>query len=169
MAGPTWFWLGSRSKLPTMPLGVLGDDRDDQLGGVVDRERRLGRGDRRLAVDERDGELAAERRRLGVQDVDLSDWVGSSTAFPNRVWPCEPPARRSSPATGGPSFLRWTAIATHDPSRAWPPSRTRASIVRPSAAATGAATGPSAVTMSAKAATIQEARRAPGERRGMSG
>ena len=64
---------------------MLGDDRDDELGGVVDRELRLGRGDRRLAVDERDGELAAERRGLGVQDVDLSDCVGSSTAFPNRV------------------------------------------------------------------------------------
>ena len=50
---------------------MLGDDRDDELGGVVGRERRLGRGDRRLAVDERDGELAAERRGLGVQDVDL--------------------------------------------------------------------------------------------------
>ena len=44
--------------------------------------------------------------------------------------------------TGGPSFWRWTSIAIHEPSRAWPPSRTRASIVGPSAAA--AARRPSA-------------------------
>ena len=50
---------------------MLGDDGDDELGRVVGGERRLGRGDRRLAIDERDGKLAAERRGLGVQDVDL--------------------------------------------------------------------------------------------------
>ena len=37
ISGATWFWLGGRSSSPTMPLGLLGDDADDQLGRVVDR------------------------------------------------------------------------------------------------------------------------------------
>ena len=59
----------------------------------------------------------------------MSEPVGRSTGVPNCVWLCVPPARRSSPVIAGPSFLRWTSIAIHEPTRAWPSSRTRASIV----------------------------------------
>ena len=61
----------------------LGDDADDQLGRVVDRERRLGRGDRRGAVDELDLELARRTPAAGrTGGYVLSDWVGRSTDGP---------------------------------------------------------------------------------------
>jgi hypothetical protein len=50
---------------------VLGDHPDDQLRRVVDRERGLRRCDGRLAVDQRDRQRTAERRRLGVHHMDL--------------------------------------------------------------------------------------------------
>ena len=54
-----------------MSPGPLGDDADDQLGRLVDREGGLGRGDRRSPLDEADLELAPEAGRLGVQPVRL--------------------------------------------------------------------------------------------------
>ena len=57
--------------MPTIRSGCSATTADDELGRVVGGERRLGRRDRRVAVDQADREGAAERRRLGVQDVDL--------------------------------------------------------------------------------------------------
>ncbi len=90
----------------------------------------------------------------------LSDWVGTSTTVPNTVRPWTPPGIRSSPEIGGPSFARCTSMAIHDPTRAWPFNRTRASIVRPGGGATactgrpaaaGAATMPVSSAMAAPA------------------
>ena len=50
---------------------MLGDDGHDELCRVVGGERRLGRRDRLVAVDQGDREGGAERRWLAIQDVDL--------------------------------------------------------------------------------------------------
>ena len=107
-----------------------------------------------VARDQADLELAPEApvagRRAGAS---CRDWVGSSTGVPKRVRPWVPPVSRSSPSIGGPSFLRRTSIAIHDPTRAWPSRRTVASIVRPGGGVTAATARPPAST----------ARRAPSD------
>ena len=112
---------------PTIVAGPLGDDADDELA------RRRGRRTRpwswRPSGRPTTRATSSSRPKAGgwaYRTYVLSDCVGRSTAVPNRVWPCDPPARRSSPWIGGPSFLRWTAIAIHDPTRACPSS----SVVR---------------------------------------
>src|SRR5437762_15724 len=58
-----------------------------------------------------------------------------------RIALVEPGSIRSSPVIAGPSFASWTSIAIHEPTRAWPWSRTRAVIVSWPAPATGSAKG----------------------------
>ena len=55
-------------QLADEPLRPRGDDADDQLRRVVDRERDLFAGNGLVAADEQDLELLAEARRLGVDD-----------------------------------------------------------------------------------------------------
>ena len=50
---------------------LLGDDAHDQLGRVVHRERGLGRGNRPVAIDQADLEVAAEPWWLRIQPVGL--------------------------------------------------------------------------------------------------
>ena len=131
----------------------LGDDADDQLGPVVDRvNAALVVAIVVVAGHEADLELAPEARRLGVQAIGLVGLGRRSTEGPEARPPCAPPVSRSSPTIGGPSFLSWTSMAIHDPTRACPSSMTVASIVRPvggvtaaigvALAATGARRGP---------------------------
>ena len=125
-------------------LGLGGDDADRQLGRVVDRERDLLAGDDRVvAGDEHDLELLAEGRRLRVEEVAL---VGRARQVDRRprtaCRPARRPAAAARPTIGTPSFVSRTSIASHEPSRAWPSRRTRASIGGPSAAAAVAAAGP---------------------------
>ena len=63
--------FAGRLMLPDESLGMLGDDSHDELARVMDREWRLARRDRRVALDEVHLELGPERRRLGVDDVCL--------------------------------------------------------------------------------------------------
>ena len=59
----------------------------------------------------------------------------------------------------GPVLTRWTSIAIHEPTRAWPWSRTRAVIVGGSAARARPASGPTAPTTISQAATVRATRR----------
>ena len=63
--------IGQEAQTADDPIGVLRDDRDDELVGIVDRVRRLRGDDRPVAVDQNDGQLAPERRGLCVEEIDL--------------------------------------------------------------------------------------------------
>ena len=111
--------------------GSFGDDADDHLRAVVDRVVRLGRRDGGRPVDETDLDRAPEARRLDVQAVRLVRLGGCLDRRPEAGPSWVPPVSRSSPVSGGPSFLRWTSMAIQAPTLAWPSSRTTASSVRP--------------------------------------
>ena len=132
MTGATPFWLGSEVELPDDPGRVLGDDAHDELGLVVERDRDRRLDDDLVARDELDLHVAAERRRLCIQQVLLARARRQlRRASRTSSAESEPPAIRSSPVTVGPAFSRSTAMANHEPARTWPWRSARAVIVRP--------------------------------------
>ncbi len=164
--GVTWFWFGTRS----MPL-TMSPGRSAMTAMVICPASWIA-----YFVRVVSSSWSPEKSAMSIccpnaggwaySTYVLSDCVGRSTTVPNRVLPWEPPTNRSSPWIGGPSFLRWTAMAIHDPTRAWPPSIVWASIVRPSRADTGVAAAPSDRRSSAAAARIRRRTKTPSSRSG---
>ena len=95
-AARRWFWTAGRSRSPTIRRAVLGDDADDELGRVVDRDRDLLSWRSTWSpLDEEDLELLAERRAAGRRGrCVLSDGRRQVDRRRERVppWvpPCEP-------------------------------------------------------------------------------
>ncbi len=97
MTGASWFWFGSRSIGPDDVAGPLGDDADDELGPVVDVKPTLALA---MTCSPSTSATSSSRPKAGgwaYRTKVLSERVGRSTTWPNRVRPCEPPAIRSSP------------------------------------------------------------------------
>ena len=148
---------------------MLCDDADDELVDVVAGERRLGRRDRRLAIDERDRKVVAERRGLGVQDVDLVRLRRELDGLPELGLTLRTARQAELAGDRRPVVLEVDRDRDPRPEPSVTAEQDAGLHRQAVGGGDGAAAGPRAVAMSAKAATIQEAWRATGERRGMSG